>query len=201
MSDAAATATCGKCDGGGAAVAVAGGVGLCVDCFRAHLFGKFKLAVTSNAMVRPTDAVLLAFSGGPASRSPVIPISSPSLFISMPSLHRVIWEKPCTVTRDQCTTGTQFSLFFPFLISRPSLYRVIWAANLGKLCTVTKDQYITSRKEKGSMDTANIYSVGFEPYYNLQNHGLQDNQFGCFYVASLELFCYDPLSVSVAAQT
>jgi len=112
LSISAAAATCGKCDGGGAAVAVAGGVGLCVDCFRAHLFGKFKLAVTSNAMVRPTDAVLLALSGGPASRSPVLPISSPSLFISMPSLHRVIWEKPCTVTRDQCTTGTQFSLFF-----------------------------------------------------------------------------------------
>ncbi|KAL6847287.1 hypothetical protein ACP4OV_023140 [Aristida adscensionis] len=61
-------AACGKCDGGGAAVAVAGGVGMCRECFRAHLFGKFKLAVTGNAMVRPTDAVLLAFSGGPASR-------------------------------------------------------------------------------------------------------------------------------------
>ncbi|XP_006664691.2 cytoplasmic tRNA 2-thiolation protein 2 [Oryza brachyantha] len=59
---------CGKCGGGAVAVAVAGGVGLCGDCFRAHLFGKFKLAVTSNAMVRPTDSVLLAFSGGPASR-------------------------------------------------------------------------------------------------------------------------------------
>ncbi|CAD6269557.1 unnamed protein product [Miscanthus lutarioriparius] len=68
LSISAAAATCGKCDGGGAAVAVAGGVGMCADCFRAHLFGKFKLAVTSNAMVRPTDAVLLAFSGGPASR-------------------------------------------------------------------------------------------------------------------------------------
>ncbi|CAN6361612.1 unnamed protein product [Urochloa humidicola] len=62
------TATCGKCDGGGPAVAASGGAGMCRDCFRAHLFGKFKLAVTSNAMVRPTDAVLLAFSGGPASR-------------------------------------------------------------------------------------------------------------------------------------
>ncbi|KAJ1266072.1 hypothetical protein BS78_08G123000 [Paspalum vaginatum] len=67
LSISAATA-CGKCDGGGAAVFVAGGVGMCVECFRAHLFGKFKLAVTSNAMVRPTDAILLAFSGGPASR-------------------------------------------------------------------------------------------------------------------------------------
>ncbi|CAL4970397.1 unnamed protein product [Urochloa decumbens] len=64
----ATTATCGKCDGGGAVVATSGGAGMCRECFRAHLFGKFKLAVTSNAMVRPTDAVLLAFSGGPASR-------------------------------------------------------------------------------------------------------------------------------------
>ncbi|CAN6348268.1 unnamed protein product [Urochloa humidicola] len=64
----ATTATCGKCDGGGPAVAASGGAGMCRDCFRTHLFGKFKLAVTSNAMVRPTDAVLLAFSGGPASR-------------------------------------------------------------------------------------------------------------------------------------
>ncbi|CAN6334718.1 unnamed protein product [Urochloa humidicola] len=64
----ATTATCGKCDGGRPAVAASGGAGMCRDCFRAHLFGKFKLAVTSNAMVRPTDAVLLAFSGGPASR-------------------------------------------------------------------------------------------------------------------------------------
>ncbi|KAM0915493.1 hypothetical protein ACQ4PT_010808 [Festuca glaucescens] len=59
--------SCGKC-GVGAVVVVAGGVGLCGECLRAHLFGKFKLAVTSNAMVRPTDSVLLAFSGGPASR-------------------------------------------------------------------------------------------------------------------------------------
>ncbi|XP_052137587.1 cytoplasmic tRNA 2-thiolation protein 2 [Oryza glaberrima] len=59
---------CGKCGGGAAAVAVAGGLGLCGECFRANLLGKFKLAVTSNAMVRPTDSVLLAFSGGPASR-------------------------------------------------------------------------------------------------------------------------------------
>ncbi|CAL4905538.1 unnamed protein product [Urochloa decumbens] len=64
----ATTTTCGKCDGGGAVVAASGGAGMCRECFRANLFGKFKLAVTSNAMVRPTDAVLLAFSGGPASR-------------------------------------------------------------------------------------------------------------------------------------
>jgi cytoplasmic tRNA 2-thiolation protein 2 len=76
----AASTTCGKCDGGGAAVAVPGGIGMCGECFRAHLFGKFKLAVTSNAMVRPTDAVLLAFSGGSASRS-ATPQCSSHVFI------------------------------------------------------------------------------------------------------------------------
>lgn len=41
----------------------------CFDCFRGNLFGKFKLAVTSNAMISPTDNVLVAFSGGHSSRS------------------------------------------------------------------------------------------------------------------------------------
>ncbi|MCI87390.1 cytoplasmic tRNA 2-thiolation protein 2-like, partial [Trifolium medium] len=40
----------------------------CADCFRSNLFGKFRLAVTSNAMISPTDKVLVAFSGGPSSR-------------------------------------------------------------------------------------------------------------------------------------
>ncbi|XP_062113415.1 cytoplasmic tRNA 2-thiolation protein 2 [Humulus lupulus] len=40
----------------------------CGDCFRSNLFGKFRLAVTSNAMISPTDKVLVAFSGGPSSR-------------------------------------------------------------------------------------------------------------------------------------
>ncbi|PRQ44725.1 putative cytoplasmic tRNA 2-thiolation protein [Rosa chinensis] len=40
----------------------------CADCFRANLFGKFRFAVTSNAMISPTDNVLVAFSGGPSSR-------------------------------------------------------------------------------------------------------------------------------------
>ncbi|KAE9585262.1 putative cytoplasmic tRNA 2-thiolation protein [Lupinus albus] len=40
----------------------------CADCFRSNLFGKFRLAVTSNAMITPTDKVLVAFSGGPSSR-------------------------------------------------------------------------------------------------------------------------------------
>ncbi|PKI32329.1 hypothetical protein CRG98_047276 [Punica granatum] len=52
---------------------VAGGGGgedgrFCAECFRSNLFGKFRHAVTSNAMIGPTDNVLVAFSGGPASR-------------------------------------------------------------------------------------------------------------------------------------
>lgn len=52
--------------------AVAGGSGdggrFCFDCFRSNLYGKFRLAVTSNAMILPSDNVLVAFSGGSASR-------------------------------------------------------------------------------------------------------------------------------------
>jgi hypothetical protein len=134
-SAAAAAATCGKCDGGGAAVAVAGGVGMCVDCFRAHLFGKFKLAVTSNAMVRPTDAVLLAFSGGPASRSPSSPYFFPFI-ISRLSLYRVIWAGDFGKTlhsdersihsilkrkKDQCTRPTYIALASTYI----TIYKVM----------------------------------------------------------------------------
>lgn len=41
----------------------------CADCFRSNLFGKFRFAVTANAMISPSDKVLVAFSGGPSSRS------------------------------------------------------------------------------------------------------------------------------------
>ncbi|XP_024016961.1 cytoplasmic tRNA 2-thiolation protein 2 isoform X3 [Morus notabilis] len=40
----------------------------CGDCFRSNLFSKFRQAVTSNAMITPTDNVLVAFSGGASSR-------------------------------------------------------------------------------------------------------------------------------------
>ncbi|KAL0383541.1 UNVERIFIED_CONTAM: Cytoplasmic tRNA 2-thiolation protein 2 [Sesamum calycinum] len=40
----------------------------CADCFRSNLFGKFRFAVTSNAMISSSDNVLVAFSGGPSSR-------------------------------------------------------------------------------------------------------------------------------------
>ncbi|KAK6149146.1 hypothetical protein DH2020_016671 [Rehmannia glutinosa] len=40
----------------------------CADCFRSNLYGKFRFAVTSNAMISPSDNVLVAFSGGSSSR-------------------------------------------------------------------------------------------------------------------------------------
>ncbi|XVF56152.1 hypothetical protein PTKIN_Ptkin06aG0094200 [Pterospermum kingtungense] len=40
----------------------------CKDCFKTNLYGKFKQAVTYNAMITPSDQVLVAFSGGPSSR-------------------------------------------------------------------------------------------------------------------------------------
>ncbi|KAI6696787.1 hypothetical protein NL676_016906 [Syzygium grande] len=52
-----------------AAVARGGEDGrFCADCFRSNLFAKFRHAVTSNAMISPADNVLVAFSGGRASR-------------------------------------------------------------------------------------------------------------------------------------
>lgn len=39
----------------------------CYGCFRSNLYGKFRLSVTSHAMITPSDNVLVAFSGGPAS--------------------------------------------------------------------------------------------------------------------------------------
>lgn len=51
---------------------VSGGSGdcgrFCADCFRSNLFAKFRFAVTSNAMIAPSDNVLVAFSGGSSSR-------------------------------------------------------------------------------------------------------------------------------------
>ncbi|KAL0726231.1 hypothetical protein Bca4012_022324 [Brassica carinata] len=40
----------------------------CADCFRSNVYGKFRLAVTSHAMITPSDNVLVAFSGGSSSR-------------------------------------------------------------------------------------------------------------------------------------
>jgi tRNA(Ile)-lysidine synthase TilS/MesJ len=33
-----------------------------------YIYGKFRLTVTSHAMISPSDNVLVAFSGGPSSR-------------------------------------------------------------------------------------------------------------------------------------
>ncbi|CAI9297724.1 unnamed protein product [Lactuca saligna] len=62
--------TCLKCKAAEATVFTGGegGSRFCADCFRSNLYGKFKLAVTSHAMISPTDKVLVAFSGGPSSR-------------------------------------------------------------------------------------------------------------------------------------
>ncbi|CAH8344844.1 unnamed protein product [Eruca vesicaria subsp. sativa] len=40
----------------------------CSECFRSNIYGKFRLAVTSHAMITPSDNVLVAFSGGSSSR-------------------------------------------------------------------------------------------------------------------------------------
>lgn len=42
---------------------------LCASCLHMSLMSKFKTAVNKNSLVMPFDNVLLAFSGGPASRS------------------------------------------------------------------------------------------------------------------------------------
>ncbi|CAK9182298.1 unnamed protein product [Ilex paraguariensis] len=64
---------CLKCKVNEAIVAAGGGGGgdggrFCAECFRSNLFGKFRFAVTSNAMISSSDNVLVAFSGGPSSR-------------------------------------------------------------------------------------------------------------------------------------
>jgi cytoplasmic tRNA 2-thiolation protein 2 len=41
---------------------------VCGDCLHAGILAKFKGAVNSHGMILPTDKVLVAFSGGPASR-------------------------------------------------------------------------------------------------------------------------------------
>lgn len=62
--------TCLKCKSSEATIFTGGEGGgrFCADCFRSNLYGKFKLAVTSNAMISPLDKVLVAFSGGASSR-------------------------------------------------------------------------------------------------------------------------------------
>ncbi|CAN8328171.1 unnamed protein product [Cochlearia groenlandica] len=40
----------------------------CADCFRNNVFAKFRLSVTTHAMITPLDNLLVAFSGGSSSR-------------------------------------------------------------------------------------------------------------------------------------
>lgn len=47
----------------------------CAECFRSNVYGKFRLAVTSHAMITPSDNVLVAFSGGSSSRFCSLPFS------------------------------------------------------------------------------------------------------------------------------
>ncbi|GFY96215.1 hypothetical protein Acr_11g0005210 [Actinidia rufa] len=56
-----------------AAAIASGGDGgrFCAECFRSNLFGKFRFAVTSNAMISPSDNALVAFSGGTSSRNAI----------------------------------------------------------------------------------------------------------------------------------
>lgn len=62
-------AVCVKCKANEPIAAAAAADGrFCADCFRSNLFGKFRHAVASNAMISPADNVLVAFSGGHASR-------------------------------------------------------------------------------------------------------------------------------------
>nr|GEW92887.1 cytoplasmic tRNA 2-thiolation protein 2 [Tanacetum cinerariifolium] len=62
--------TCLKCNSFEATIFIDGDGGgrFCEDCFRNNLYGNFKLAVTSNAMISLLDKVLVTFSGGASSR-------------------------------------------------------------------------------------------------------------------------------------
>nr|GMC90318.1 cytoplasmic tRNA 2-thiolation protein 2 [Ipomoea batatas] len=54
--------------GGGGGGLRGDGERFCADCFRSNLYGKFRFSVSSNAMISPSDNVLVAFSGGQSSR-------------------------------------------------------------------------------------------------------------------------------------
>lgn len=49
---------------------------LCADCLHASLLAKFKTAVNNNGLVASSDKVLVALSGGAASRSVILSLSS-----------------------------------------------------------------------------------------------------------------------------
>ncbi|KAK4392467.1 Cytoplasmic tRNA 2-thiolation protein 2 [Sesamum angolense] len=91
-------------------VAAGGGdcIRFCADCFRSNLFGKFRFAVTSNAMISPSDNVLVALSGGPGSsgidemKLIVSSLAPPSKqFFVIPT--ESIYSPDCAAGRDQLT--------------------------------------------------------------------------------------------------
>ena len=55
------------------------GFELCCTCLHTSLISKFKTAVNKNSLVTPADHILLALSGGPASRFDFTPRGSWSL--------------------------------------------------------------------------------------------------------------------------
>ena len=63
----------------------------CIECFRSNLYGKFRLAVTSHAMITPTDNVLVAFSGGPSSRSPSPSFQNSKLMVHLDAIISREW--------------------------------------------------------------------------------------------------------------
>lgn len=71
----------------------------CTDCFRNNVFGKFRLAVTSHAMITPSDNVLVAFSGGSSSR-----------FQSLLSLISVFGAIDCCLNLVSMMVGLLFNL-------------------------------------------------------------------------------------------
>ena len=64
LSNAAKSGVCVKCK----EVPTSEGFELCCTCLHTSLVSKFKTAVNKNSLVTPADHVLLALSGGPASR-------------------------------------------------------------------------------------------------------------------------------------
>lgn len=86
------------------AVTGAGGDGgrFCADCFRSNLYGKFRFAVTSNAMISPSDNVLVAFSGGSSSRYFWIYVFVLCVFKYFLSLWYLEWADFEVVKQEEC---------------------------------------------------------------------------------------------------
>jgi hypothetical protein len=75
---------------------------MCLGCLHASLLSKFKTAINNHSLVTPSDNVLLAFSGGPASRFVPFCCSTSGLnrVIDHPSLISYEVLEPCVVVRN-----------------------------------------------------------------------------------------------------